>query len=151
MQNKENIIVRECHCDDIPQVARIESETFSQPWTYDNFVETYQQKNRIFLVAQDETEILGYAILYCNSTEGEIPTIAVAEKARKRGIGILLMQELLERKISYGVTDIFLEVRKSNVAAIGLYEKLGFEIVGCRKNFYQLPTEDAYIMAHHAK
>ena len=78
--------------------------------------------------------------------EADVLNITVSGKVRNRGIGTRLMREILERAKKYGVTDIHLEVRESNEAAIHLYEKLGFLRDGIRKNYYTAPVENAVTM-----
>ena len=78
--------------------------------------------------------------------EGEIPNVCVAAAARRRGIGKLLMDALCEEARGCGITSLFLEVRQSNAAARGLYRLSGFEEIGIRKGFYELPKEDAVLM-----
>ena len=91
-------------------------------------------------------EIYGYVGLLMVPYEADVLNITVSGKVRNRGIGTRLMREILERAKKYGVTDIHLEVRESNEAAIHLYEKLGFLRDGIRKNYYTAPVENAVTM-----
>ena len=85
--------------------------------------------------------------IYCTLDEGEITNVAVAPAARRRGIARALLTELKQQLACRNVARIVLEVRVSNEPAIRLYEQMGFSVLGVRKNFYEKPTEDAYIMA----
>lgn len=143
------VTIRNCQDMDIEQVAWIEQNTFSEPWTKEGFLETLAQPHPIFMVAEEDNVICGYGILYCNSDEGEIPTIAVASDKRGCGIGKLLLDAMLTEADTKGVKHVYLEVRKGNLAAQRLYEHCGFSCVGMRKNFYQKPVEDALVMAFH--
>ena len=78
--------------------------------------------------------------------EADITNVAVDVPFRGRGIGFLMLQELMRIGRERGVEAFTLEVRQSNQAAISLYERLGFENCGIRKNFYEKPTEHAVIM-----
>ena len=80
----------------------------------------------------------------CGDTD--ILSVAVRPSFRRFGIGKMLMDNIIVTADKKGVTDVFLEVRKSNISAISLYEKTGFEKIGERKNFYDLPREDAVLM-----
>ena len=72
--------------------------------------------------------------------------MAVEEKSRGQGIAKRMLKELLRRGSERGIRVYTLEVRKGNVPARNLYEKLGFQELGIRKNFYEKPVEDAVIM-----
>ena len=78
--------------------------------------------------------------------ENGLLTYLLREDALYRGIGTRLRREIIESAKKYGVTDIHLEVRESNAAAIHLYEKLGFVRDGIRKNYYTAPVENAVTM-----
>lgn len=136
---------------DIPAVAAIEKNSFSRPWSEKGFEDSLKLPDTIFLVAEEELskEILGYIGMYVSFDEGEITNVAVAESAQRQGIGKALVQGMLERAKEAGVCRIVLEVRRSNAAAIHVYETSGFAAVGIRKGFYELPREDAWIMENN--
>ena len=79
--------------------------------------------------------------------EGEITNVSVAEDARRRGVGRLLVRTMLDKMRIAGLNMIHLEVRKSNIPAIRLYEEFFFAQDGERKNYYEEPTEDAVLMS----
>ena len=85
--------------------------------------------------------------MYMALDEGEITNVAVSEACRNRGYGEQLVTELMQQGGKHGIRRYVLEVRVSNEPAIRLYQKLGFSVLGTRKNFYEKPTEDAYIMS----
>ena len=78
--------------------------------------------------------------------EGEITNVSVKKEYQGQRIGGRLLEELFRIGKERGVTDYFLEVRKSNQAAIALYSRLGFQEAGVRKNFYEDPVEDGIVM-----
>jgi ribosomal-protein-alanine N-acetyltransferase len=78
--------------------------------------------------------------------EGHILNIAVAERYRRRGIGSLLMDSLIETARNLEMIAMTLEVRVGNAPAMGLYHKYGFKVEGLRKNYYADTKEDAVIM-----
>ena len=136
--------------DDVRQVAAIERDTFSQPWSEQGFLDSLANPDTLFLVAEDaamdESLILGYVGMDCALDEGEITNVAAAQYARRRGVGKALIGELLRQAKGRGICRIALEVRVSNAPAICLYEGMQFYKVGTRKGFYDFPKEDADIM-----
>ena len=100
----------------------------------------------IDVVADVEGELAGCACLTMLGEEGEIDKVMVAEKFRQKGIGTMLVKELLRRGKEQGIAHFTLEVRKNNAAAIRLYERTGFLTEGIRPGFYEKPKEDAVIM-----
>ena len=145
-ENNSRVMIRPMTEEDLLQVETIEQESFSLPWSFDAFKSTLNREDTLYLVAEEESVILGYCGMYISFDEGEIPNVAVKKEFRSQGIGEVMMNELLSRAGERGVCSAFLEVRKSNEAAKRLYEKLGFEEAGIRKNFYEFPKEDAVIM-----
>ncbi len=127
------------------QVAEIEKSCFSLPWSEDAFYGEIDNPLATYVVAAEEKHVLGFAGVHIISGEGYITNIAVSENARRRGIGQMMLEKLIDICRSK-CTFLTLEVRKSNIPAISLYEKLGFENLGIRKNFYEKPIEDAVIM-----
>jgi len=89
---------------------------------------------------------LGFVILRRAGDEGELFQIAVDNAARRQGAADILMGAALDYASEKSLSSVFLEVRKSNEAAIGLYKKHGFEPVRRRKDYYSDPVEDAVIM-----
>lgn len=141
------MIIRTMQKDDVAAVAALEAQIFPMPWSAAGFADTLPREDVIFLVAYEQDELLGYVGIYCTLDEGEITNVAVAPAARRRGIARALLTELKQQLACRNVARIVLEVRVSNEPAIRLYEQMGFSVLGVRKNFYEKPTEDAYIMA----
>lgn len=138
--------IRDMQIDDLEQVMPIETENFSVPWTKTGFFSFLIREDAIFLVAEDDQEILGYCGVLTVLDEGDITNVAVRKDRQGEGIGKLLVQELIKKASDAGVTTIHLEVRESNTPAIRLYEKLGFERLGVRRNYYEAPAEDGIMM-----
>lgn len=135
--------------DDLEQTAALEKEIFSMPWSKQAFLESLESDNTIYLVAEENQGIAGYCGMYCSFEEGNITNVAVSPKYRRRKIAETMINKILVAAKEKGITDVILEVRETNVAAIKLYEKLGFEEAGIRKNFYAKPMENALIMWKH--
>lgn len=133
--------------EDIAQVSSIEAAVFSQPWSSLGFSQALSLENTLFLVAEEE-EIEGYLGMYLAADEGEITNVAVRKESRRKHLGEQLLARAVEVAQERGIRSYYLEVRKSNEAAIRLYEKFGFAVTGTRKGFYDKPKEDAYVMVY---
>lgn len=132
----------------IPQIAAIEAEAFSMPWPQKSFADALAMEHVLFYAALAEGRVAGYCGIYLAADEGELTKIASAPGMRRQKIAWRLLETALPAAYAKGAERIFLEVRKSNIPAISLYEKTGFQAVGSRKNFYQFPTEDALVMKY---
>lgn len=132
--------------EDIVYVADLEKKYFSIPWSEKSLKKELENKDSIFIVAEYNGEIAGYAGMYIMSYEAGITNVVVGEKFRQQGIGDAIVKKLLEEGEKAGVLDITLEVRKSNVSAIKLYQNNDFISEGIRPGFYEHPKEDAIIM-----
>lgn len=130
----------------IKDVAEIERECFSSPWSENALREELTNENARFFVAENENGTLGYCGMHIVFGECYITNVAVKEKYRGQGIATSLMKKLEEVMINENGDFITLEVRESNFKAISLYEKLGYKKVGMRKNFYSNPKENAILM-----
>ncbi len=135
--------------DDIAQVAEIERQIFSIPWSEKAFRDSMESDNTIYIVAKENDNVAGDAGMYLSFEEGNIANVAVNPLSRRKGIGEKIVRDILNRAYEKGVRDVFLEVRETNSVAIALYEKIGFKEEGIRKNFYDKPRENALIMWKH--
>lgn len=133
----------------LDELAALEKECFSTPWSYDGLANELMNPLSVFYVAQISDEVAGYISMNAISYEGFINNLAVKSTFRRRGIGAALVQALCDYAHSHGTTVLTLEVRPSNAAAIRLYEGFGFRREGERKNFYSNPTENGLIMTKH--
>lgn len=139
--------IRPMTINDCEQVAAIEAESFSLPWSLSAFTNTVEKENFRYFVAEKAGEILGYCGFLFVLDEAEIPNVCVKASARKQGVGRQMLTVLIEEALRLGIATLFLEVRESNVAARRLYESLGFVENGIRKNFYEQPVEHAVLMS----
>lgn len=141
------MIIRYMEEKDLDQVTALEESCFSMPWRRHDFEDILSNPDRIYLVCEEGGEILGGCMLTDLLGEGDISNVAVYEKYRGKGIATILLKKIIEIGIQERNIDAFtLEVRESNVAAIGLYQKVGFVSEGIRPNFYERPKENAVIM-----
>ena len=131
----------------IDEIIKIENESFGDPWSRQMFIDLLILDYAVCFAAIENNEISGYLIAYDIAPEIEIMNIAVKESKRGRKIATKLFGEIFEYAKDKNIEKFTLEVRPSNVNAIGLYKKLGFIIVGVRKNYYNNPKEDAILMS----
>ncbi len=139
-----SITVRKAVHADIPALCELEVQCFSSPWTAVAFEDFFANGCSHCLVAEYNGTVCGYVGMNLIDGEGEITNLAVSENFRRLGIGKLLMKEIAATD---GLLRLMLDVRVSNEAAKGLYEKLGFKTDGIRKGFYSKPREDAILMS----
>ena len=133
--------------DNVDQIAEIEKECFSHPWSRQMLADVLEDLSASFVAAQAEDgTVLGYAGLNVVLDEGYINNIAVREAYRKQKVASALLDVFIRFAQANELAFLTLEVRASNAAAIGLYTKHGFEQVGRRKNYYDAPKEDAILM-----
>ena len=130
---------------DITEIAELEKDCFSEPWSENSLRDELTNETARFYVLRDNENLLGYigANNICN--EVYITNVAVNENSRGKGYGKILVNHLIKQSELEKAFFITLEVRKSNENAIALYEKCGFKLIGERKNFYSKPTEDGLI------
>lgn len=144
MRRIDYVIVTAEKCDS-EQIAQIEKECFSSPWSVNQIAEEISKDNVIFLVAKKENTVLGYISGQKIVDEFYISNIAVKESFRNCHIASSVLEALI--KVLKETDCIFatLEVRESNLTARKLYEKFGFRNLGVRKDFYSSPKENACI------
>lgn len=134
--------------DDVGQVLCIEQEVQTYPWTHGNFIDALNAGNWCY-VDEAVKKIRGYVILMPVLEEIELLNIGVAMEQQRRGVGRAMFQEMLEVASKKNIRRMFLEVRKSNSAAIALYRNIGFAEIGLRRGYYRNANvnEDALLMA----
>ncbi|MCM1536819.1 MAG: tRNA (adenosine(37)-N6)-threonylcarbamoyltransferase complex dimerization subunit type 1 TsaB [bacterium] len=145
-ERNEAVIIRRMREEDLEQVSRLEEETFSMPWSISAFREMVNHPDAYYFVAVDRDSVCGTCGIRNLAGEGELTNVVVREEYRNSGLGQLLIAEALDKARAAGMQAFTLEVRKSNAAAIHVYEKLGFVSEGIRPGFYEKPAEDAVIM-----
>jgi ribosomal-protein-alanine N-acetyltransferase len=118
-----------------PGMASAHAQSFDQPWTEDNFEDLLEGDGVFGFLAADE-DPMGVILCRIAAGEMEVLTLGVAGWARRQGVGEALMTAALGIGRQAGATEAFLEVDVANAAAIALYERLGFERAGLRKDYY---------------
>ena len=130
--------------DDCAELAALDKRCFAVPWSRQSFREETENRLATYIIAREDDKIIGYCGFWRVGDEVQITNIAVLPEYRRCGTASAMIDEMIAE--SADAEQIVLEVRESNLAAIGLYEKYGFECVGVRKNFYRSPTENGIVM-----
>ena len=146
---QNTVFLREMTESDITEIAELEKECFSEPWSEDSLKDELTNETARFYVLRDNEKLLGY--IGANNICGEvyITNVAVNSACRSKGYGKKIVNHLTRQSELEKALFVTLEVRKSNANAIALYEKCGFKKIGERKNFYSKPTEDALIYTYY--
>lgn len=134
---------------DIPFVLEIENLSFANPWREYSFkgeIENYPISNPYVVVRKEEEKVIGYIIYWLLNQEVQISNIAIHPQYRRMGIGEAVLLEIMDQFRKQGIKYVLLEVRPSNIPARFLYNKLGFKVMGIKKNYYHQPPEDALVM-----
>ncbi len=145
MMQRIDFTVRTAVDSDAEQIATLEKQCFSSPWSLQQVSEEIKRDNVIFLSAVTENDFCGYISGQLILDEFYISNVAVDEKYRKCGVATALISDLLNRLKQKKCTFMTLEVRESNCSARRVYEKAGFTNLGIRKDFYSHPVENACI------
>lgn len=140
------MIIRRMTKTDTQGVYQLETECFSRAWSLTSIEKEAENDSSLFCVCEIDGRIVGYAGMYYVCGEGDITNVAVTKTYRGRGIGRALLEEMFRIAAAEGIRAFTLEVRESNTTARHLYEGLGFQEEGIRKNFYDNPVENGIIM-----
>ena len=144
MQN--NVIeIIDMHLQDLDLIANVLQSDFDKFWNYNVFKSELENGNSKYLIAKINGKIVGFAGIIPIVDEADISNIVVHKDFRNKHIGSYLLEALLNLATSLNLKTINLEVRESNIPAIKLYEKFGFEVCGLRKKYYD-NIENAILM-----
>jgi len=135
--------------EDISAVLEIENLSYPNPWremTFRGEVYNRPVSFPFVMVHKYQRRIIGYIIFWCMKERAMINNIAVHPDFRRMGIAEAVMHQVLDQIKKAGAGLVTLEVRPSNVAARSLYNKLDFEVLGIKEDYYHDPPEDALIM-----
>ena len=143
----DDLLARELVQEDLVAILDIEKRSHLTPWSPQNFADAIGGRQIAIGLFQKEL-LLGYAVLSVVAGEAELLLFVIDERQQDKGFGVAFLQALLDF-YQTKAERFFLEVRAGNVPAITLYEKLGFNQVGERANYYDTPwgREDALIYA----
>jgi [ribosomal protein S18]-alanine N-acetyltransferase len=139
--------------DEIEAVHAIERAAYRFPWTLGIFADCLKVGYSSWILEDPDGEgIAGYGILSLAAGEGHVLNLCVHPNRRRRGLGRRLLQHLLEVAEDYGASELFLEVRPSNLEAVAMYTACDFVEVGRRHEYYPSDgggREDAVVLARH--
>ena len=150
-------VIRRAVETDIPAVMYVNRVSLPENYPRSFFEDLLRRWGKAFYVAEHDGEIVGYIMCRVEwglgfirrglVRKGHVISVAVLKPHRRRGLGTqLMLAAMRDLKDSYRASEVYLEVRVSNIPAIRLYEKLGFRVVR-RVPMYYLDGEDAYVMA----
>lgn len=131
--------------EDVKEIARLEAECFTDPWTEGMLADTLRFPIYHTFLEEEGGQVCGYGCIILLFEDAELANIAVAPTHRGQGVGKRILEEMHAYAKARGVERMLLEVRVSNRNAIGLYEKYGYERYGLREHYYA-DGEDAYLM-----
>ena len=131
----------------LEDILKIENLSFKSPWSINAFkTEIKNPIAHLWALIVDDI-LIGYICFWMFDSEIQLINLAVHPDKRGQGHGHYLVTKMIDASISKGMQYVWLEVRPSNSAAKRLYQKLGFEEVGCRKRYYHDTNEDAMVMS----
>ena len=149
ISGQDRYFVRRMREEDLPAVRTIEALSFSNPWSDNTFrgeIQNTPVSSPLVVVRRPGDEVVAYVVFWQIRDDVQINNIAVHPASRGLGLGEALMRFAIAKVRAAGAEFMTLDVRQSNVAAVALYKKLGFEILWTRKNYYTRPDEDACVM-----
>jgi ribosomal-protein-alanine N-acetyltransferase len=134
---------------DMADVLAIENASFEFPWFEEDFIRCLRQRNCIGMVAEHEDRVVGFMIYELHKTRLHILNFAVAESARRHGVGQQMVSKLLSKLSPQRRSRVLLEVRETNLAAQLFFQHNGFRAVSILREYYEDTPEDAYVMEYH--
>lgn len=136
--------------EDFDEIKDILISDFDEFWTPEILKKEIIGENKKYIVVRENNQIVGFAGLMLNIDEAEIMNIVTKKEMRKKGIGTLLLEKIIEIAKNNNLEKIFLEVNENNKHAIKLYQKAGFQKIGIRKKYYH-GKDNAIIMSKKIK
>lgn len=150
MANEKTVILKKITHQDLPEIQKMERAVYPNPWSEKSMASSIQHSSchGVKMCSADGAQVLGYAFLLISCDDAELLNLTIKPEHQAQGLGEKLLRQLLSMGKEAGVKRVFLEVRKSNIVAIKLYQKLGFQSISDRKNYYHHNGvyEDAAIM-----
>ncbi|MFQ5966588.1 MAG: ribosomal protein S18-alanine N-acetyltransferase [Acidimicrobiia bacterium] len=129
---------------DLAAAMKIERAVYPEPWPERVFSEELGGADRSYIVAEDASQLVGYAGFVKLGEDAHVTTITVTADRHSEGIGTELMLALVDEALAHGAENLTLEVRVSNDRAQALYRRFGLAPVGIRRQYYR--SEDALVM-----
>jgi ribosomal-protein-alanine N-acetyltransferase len=138
---------RSMQMDDLDAIMAIEPHIYPYPWTRGNFSDSLNSGYSAWVLMLDE-QIIGYSLVMLVLDEAHLLNLSVAKAYQKQGLGRLLLEYMIKISKNNQATNMFLEVRPSNISAIALYQIMGFNEMAVRRGYYPATSgrEDAVLM-----
>lgn len=151
MDGFEYTISRLQEDDSLEDIVRLEAASFSSPWSREMLGRELRNPEvaRVYVLHNPDGALLAFCACRFLVDELHINTLAVQPDSRRRGLATALLRHALAEASAAGITRATLEVRRSNDAALRLYERLGFRVQAIRTGYYSHPVEDALILWSH--
>ena len=148
MSAAEPIVIERMSDADLDAVASLESASFTNPWTREMLAHELERSEvtRVYVLRMPGRRIAAFCACWVVYDELHINTIAVEGSLRRHGLATRLMRHVMREAAREGACRATLEVRRSNAAALALYERLGFAVTAVRPRYYSQPEEDALIL-----
>ena len=118
------------------------------PWTEAQFYGDLTNTHSVYFISERKGRVVAYLSLHLILDEAEVVNVAVHGDFKRQGLALSLFQAALDFLRGQHVHQFFLEVREHNLPALTLYQKIGFQIQGRRKNYYHQPVEDGLMMTY---
>lgn len=133
---------------DLKTISEIEQSAYEFPWEYETFRDCFKIGYHCW-VGERARSIACYGISTVGAGESHVLNLCVSPEFQGQGYGRLMLQRLMDDATRFKASSMFLEVRPSNPNAIRLYQSMGFNEIGCRKDYYPARNgrEDALVMA----
>jgi [ribosomal protein S18]-alanine N-acetyltransferase len=137
--------------EDLDLVAALEAASFTNPWTREMLARELRQSDvaRVYVLRTPRRRVAAFCSCWIVAGELHINTVAVDQACRRQGLATALLDHICAETAREGVTAATLEVRRSNLAALALYERLGFSVTAVRERYYTQPEEDALVLWRH--
>jgi ribosomal-protein-alanine N-acetyltransferase len=149
---KPQLSFRPMQMDDLDDIMQIEPQIYPYPWSRGNFSDSLKSGYSAWVLLEQQT-IIGYALLMMVLDEAHLLNLSIAKTHQKQGLGHMLLEHMIKIAQNHKGTNLFLEVRTSNLSAIALYENIGFNEMAIRRGYYPADTklfangrEDAILM-----
>ncbi len=149
VERRDLMKIRYMGIADLPKVLKIEAKNYNYPWSENIFLDCLRAPNYTCWVCEEmDNKVIGYCIISIAVGEAHVMNLCVDPDAQGLGAGRKMLENMIEY-IRPKVQTVFLEVRPSNYKAIRLYQSLGFNEIGIRKDYYpsEKGREDAVMLA----
>ncbi len=147
-QSKIEVHIRWMIRRDMPEVLEIEKSSFEFPWSEEDFIRCLRQRNCIGMVAEFDERVVGFMIYELHKNQLHVLNFAVRPDARRRGVGMQMVNKLVGKLSQQRRNRVVLEIRETNLAAQLFFRNADFRAVSVLRDYYDDTTEDAYVMQY---